>query len=513
MDRGSQWLALSLLLFLLGSLLFAYKVVRLGYPPLPDTDSEVWLVQARLELRPQSGPVRVNLMVPSYPPGYVLSDENFVSRGFGLTVEDVPFHRRADWAIRRLKGKHTLYYRANVMPDTRRRSFARSPDYPRVPVLDEPFATALDDIVTKVRSESADTESFTSAVLKRLLEDSPDENVALFLSQAKSEGERVGVAQTLLAGARIPSLRLNGIMLGANVERTGIRTLLAVFNGDDWLVFDPQTGLSGMPDEFMIWWTGGDELVETSGASLDDLQISVRRSTASALELATRRAEEKGSMLRLLSTLNLPVQTQAVYEVLLLVPIGVLVIVVLRNLVGLSSFGTFAPVLIALAFRETELLKGLVLFMIIVSLGLFFRFYLERLRLLLIPRLAAVVTIVVLLMTVISIVSNEMGTETGLSVSLFPMVIISMVIERMSVVWEERGALVSIREGLGSLLMAALAFVVMSIDLLGYWVTVFPEVNLVVLAVTVALGRYTGFRLTELRRFGQIAHDQRSSGG
>jgi hypothetical protein len=142
---------------------------------------------------------------------------------------------------------------------------------------------------------------------------------------------------------------------------------------------------------------------------------------------------------------------------------------------------------------------------LIVSLGLLFRFYLERLRLLLVPRLAAVVTIVVLLMTTISIISDQLGTETGLSVSLFPMVIISMVIERMSIVWEERGAATAIREGLGSLAIAALAFLVMSLDVLAYWVTVFPEVNLIVLGLIVTLGRYTGFRLTELARFRELA--------
>jgi len=193
-----------------------------------------------------------------------------------------------------------------------------------------------------------------------------------------------------------------------------------------------------------------------------------------------------------------------VYEVLLLVPFGILVIVILRNIVGLSSFGTFAPVLIALAFRETELLRGLVLFVLIVSLGLGVRFYMERLRLLLIPRLAAVVTVVVLLMGLISVIGNRLDMDTGLSVSLFPMIIISMVIERMSVVWEERGAWTAIREGIGSLAMAALAYAVMGIELLAHWVRVFPELNLVILALLIALGRYTGFRFSELVRFRQL---------
>ena len=149
-------------------------------------------------------------------------------------------------------------------------------------------------------------------------------------------------------------------------------------------------------------------------------------------------------------------------------------------------------------------IRGL-LFVLIVSMGLVFRFYMERLRLLLVPRLAAVVTIVVLLMTAISIISDQIGTETGLSVSLFPMVIISMVIERMSIVWEERGGGVAIREGVGSLAIAALAYLIMSMDMLSYWVTVFPEINLVVLGLIIAVGRYTGFRLSELSRFRQLA--------
>ena len=53
--------------------------------------------------------------------------------------------------------------------------------------------------------------------------------------------------------------------------------------------------------------------------------------------------------------------------------------------------------------------------------------------------------------------------------------------------------------------MAALAYLAMSLDVLAYWVTVFPEINLAVLGLIVALGRYTGFRLTELRRFRRLA--------
>jgi hypothetical protein len=129
---------------------------------------------------------------------------------------------------------------------------------------------------------------------------------------------------------------------------------------------------------------------------------------------------------------------------------------------------------------------------------------LERLRLLLVPRLGAVLIVVVILMLIISVVSHKLGLETGLSVALFPMVIIVMTIERMSVVWEERGASDAIKAGLGSLLVAAVAYLAMGMDWLEHLIFTFPELLLFILAVVLLLGRYTGYRLTELRRFAPI---------
>lgn len=511
MTRNRQWIVLSLLLILLGGLILTYKVIWLGFPPMPDDMSEQWIIQARVEIHPQEGPVRASLALPVRSSGFMISEENFISRGFGLTVNEELFRREANWAIRRLRQEKTLYYRATVIPDTRETRFANTPRFPEEPVLDEPFASALKDLVAEVRAKSADIESFAAEVLDRLLSDSPDENVGLFLSSVGSTLDRAQLAQQLLAGARIPTLLIHGVVLQNDVQTAPIKTLLAVHNGEDWLLYDPQTGHRGKPDNYLMWFRGDEVLASVSGALLHDVQISVKRRVTSALDLATLRTELRDSVIGRISVLQLPIQTQSVYEILLLVPFGILVIVILRNFVGFSSFGTFAPVLIALAFRETELLKGILLFVMIVSLGLMFRFYMERLRLLLVPRLAAVVTIVVLLMTAISIISDQLGAETGLSVSLFPMIIISMVIERMSIVWEERGGATAIREGIGSLAIAALAYVMMSVDILSYWVTVFPEVNLVVLGVIIALGRYTGFRLTELSRFRQLANEAKQS--
>jgi hypothetical protein len=190
-----------------------------------------------------------------------------------------------------------------------------------------------------------------------------------------------------------------------------------------------------------------------------------------------------------------------------MIPIGALIMVLMRNVIGIDAFGTFMPVLIALAFRETQLLWGMVLFVLLVAMGLSIRFLLERLRLLLVPRLASVLIVVVILMMLVSILSHKLGMETGLSVALFPMVIIAMTIERMSVLWEERGPGDAMRAGVGSLVVAIVAYLAMGLDWLEHLVFAFPELLLLVLAIVIILGRYTGYRLTELGRFKAIGRD------
>jgi hypothetical protein len=144
---------------------------------------------------------------------------------------------------------------------------------------------------------------------------------------------------------------------------------------------------------------------------------------------------------------------------------------------------------------------------LIVSLGLLARFYLDQLRLLLVPRLAAILTIVILLMVFISILGSNLGLEAGLSIALFPMVILTMTIERMCITWDERGPGEALKSGAGSLTAAVIAYGAMSFQPLQYLIFAFPELLLVLLALILLFGQYRGYRLLELFRFKALAGD------
>ena len=241
------------------------------------------------------------------------------------------------------------------------------------------------------------------------------------------------------------------------------------------------------------------------GGRLVQTDIAVRRVFVYSLQSAVGKQTQVQSKFVEFSVFGLPFQTQEVYRLLLTVPIGIFLLVILRNVVGMRTFGTFMPVLIALAFRETQLFWGAILFTSVVAIGLLVRFYLEQLKLLLVPRLASVVIVVILVMTVISVISHKLGFDRGLSVALFPIVILAMTIERMTVIWDEKGPKEALVQAVGSFFVAVLCYLVMNLDLVRHWVFVFPESLLLVLAATLALGRYSGYRLVELPRFRVLA--------
>ena len=497
-------LVLAGILTFIGLATFMYKWQVLALPLDASQETPTWTVETTIRFDSGPGSISVNLQIPTLTPGFVTLDEFSVSRNYAFGVNYVEAAREAQWTVRRADGEQTLYYRIVVYEDRDSDQSDLTPPLPIPPVINEPFRTAVDMVVADASEHSADTASFTSVLLRMFNDPSPNPNIELLLAEADSRADFVQTITTVLASAAIPARVIHGIPLQEQQRQAQPVPWLEIHDGDRWRYFDPDTGAERLPERFLIWWRGSEPLVRVEGGSTVEVRFAVQRNFIDSISIAEHRAEVRQSRVIDFSLFSLPIETQSVYAVLLMIPIGAFIMVLMRNVVGIDAFGTFMPVLIALAFRETQLLWGVILFSVLVALGLSIRFLLERLRLLLVPRLSAVLIIVVLLMLVISIVSHQLGMETGLSVALFPMVIIAMTIERMSVVWEERGPGDAMRAGLGSMLVATIAYLVMGLPWLEHIVITFPELLLVVLAAVLLLGRYTGYRLSELGRFKAI---------
>jgi hypothetical protein len=496
---------LILTLFILGTGIFLYRHLVLDVP-LTDTETiNSWMVESNLRFVAESNtPIKASFNIPYLPPHFAILDEYFVSRNYGVTTNLDGNNRETVWSIRRAHGAQSLYYRAIFRQAEGNETPLGAPPAIKTQPLNESQKSAVETITNQVRQTSADIKTFAQSTIKEL--NKQDGNAKLLTGNEFGDEQIIDAAILILNQSKISAVPVKGLYLSQQ-NKAELKDFLAVFNGKNWIYINPKTGSAGLPKNFLIWQYGNEPVYNIVGGKKPLFTLTVSPTPINALSIAKSRGLQSDSQLLRFSLLQLPVNVQAIYKIILTVPIGAFIILILRNFIGIKTFGTFMPVLIALAFRETHVIWGICLFVTIVSFGLLARFYLDQLRLLLVPRLAAILTVVILLMIFISVISQNLGLDAGLSVALFPMVILTMTIERMCITWDERGASEAIKSGIGSLVAAVISYWAMSYEPLQYLIFAFPELLLVLLALILWFGQYRGYRLFELKRFKAFARN------
>ena len=85
--------------------------------------------------------------------------------------------------------------------------------------------------------------------------------------------------------------------------------------------------------------------------------------------------------------------------------------------------------------------------------------------------------------------------------TLLPIIITTMFIERFSIVIEEEGSWSMTKYLFGTLIVSLLSYLMFSWEELETVIYVHPELLLAIIALLILIGRYKGYRLTELWRF------------
>ena len=180
--RKTQVLLLATLLVIASGALVFYKVTQLGLPLLPGEREPVWAIEAEIEFDGTSQAAVVDFALPGDLGPYILLDEFFVSRRYGLNIEEDKGFRHAEWSTRRASGRQRLYYRMEIAPRAVESHIAPDgapPPAPRKPDYPEPLAPAIEQVLSDVRAESANIFTFASQLLVKLNDQAPDGNVLL----------------------------------------------------------------------------------------------------------------------------------------------------------------------------------------------------------------------------------------------------------------------------------------------------------------------------------------------
>lgn len=205
-----------------------------------------------------------------------------------------------------------------------------------------------------------------------------------------------------------------------------------------------------------------------------------------------------------LALLNFPAPPPNPAALLAALPIAVLVAVVFRVLIGVLTFGIFAPVLLSLAFVQVGLPAGLFIFGVMLLAGLVIEPLLRPLKLPRVARLAVVLGIVAGALLALGLFGPDPSASRNWTAA-FPVVIVTIIIEQFWGSWEKEGikqALISAFWTTIAALVAAPLLVAEPVTWLAEHPPVYPFVLVVTgVALSILIGLYRGIRLSEFIRF------------
>ncbi len=499
---GRRVYPLVILLALLGATGIFLRSYVLGYPLFPRITERVWGARLAVRWSPQQAPV--TFLLPWEDAQQEVGEERVQAPGLETAIRiDDDGVRRMQWGggeavTASYEAELVLRPAAPAGPPPAGEDLRRWLHTDAWPVAAVAAATRL-------------TATLPSAQVVRRCADwiagraAPPPSLAEHLRQLRAAARGPAEAAVLcLRSGGYPARVVQGFPLRAGIYREPLR-LPQVAEAGRWRVLDLDLSpIPGLLTRVLVWSAGEGPLVAGAGGSGVEWQLELRQRRSHLWRRFFEQTVSQDAFLARWSLYQLPPDAQQVLHVLLLVPVGALLAALLRNVVGLNTFGTFMPILIAIAFRQTELAYGLGMFAAIIAAGYLVRLGLERYKLLLVPRLSAILTFVIGVIAFLALLGHHLAMRNIIAVGLFPIVILTMTIERFHVVAEETGARAALGMAARTLAVAAAVYGLLAWEYLQLVFFTYPELLLFVAAAQIALGRYVGFRLTELVRFRRI---------
>ena len=332
-----------------------------------------------------------------------------------------------------------------------------------------------------------------------------DAVTALRLKTASCNGKsRLFIALARLNN--IPARLVGGVILNGVSKKTS-HQWVEIYAQNLWIPFDPTNGkFAELPANYLELYRGDENLFRhTVDINFDYEFSSYQRLVAPAVYNHQEASLDTNiDITGLLLSMGLDPKTIGLF---LLFPICTLLITFLRNLVGIKTFGIFLPMLIAAACMFIGYLRGVGGFAFILLTSFIAYHFLDKLKLLKVPRLAAIITINTIVFVLgLLFVGASNRLEFGV-LSLFPVIIISFIAEKIHRITEEKDWQELFKRIFGTLLSITGCYLLLASFMLQGVFSYYPESFLLVLAGQIYVGRWTGIRISEMFRFRKILTD------
>jgi hypothetical protein len=336
-----------------------------------------------------------------------------------------------------------------------------------------------------------------------------DALLALTLREASCNGKsRLFVAINRHFG--IPSRLVGGLIMNDGSKRT-THQWAEVYLGGEWVPFDPLNGhYATLPDNYLQFYVGDEPLFVRSSNINFYYEYNIKTVMVSRRSSGVAKSSifNTGRLWELFDKAGIPLST---LRILLMIPLGAIIIIIFRNVIGVHTYGTFLPVLIATSMRESGLLWGMIIFSSVILIGIFVRQLLEKYKLLHSPKLTIILISVIGSLITLTVIGIKTGNRELLNASMFPLAILAITTERFCTVIESSGLKKAMIIFFWSLVVVSFCYISMLSILIQSIVMVFPETLLLFVAMSIYLGSWNSLRLMEFIRFRKIIFSSEKS--
>ena len=300
----------------------------------------------------------------------------------------------------------------------------------------------------------------------------------------------------LLRSAHLPARIVTGLDLQAPTQAP--QFWAEVYDGSRWLPLDPVHGyLLELPVFYIPLRKGDTQLLMTEDFKLTDIEWEIAPLPSYQGLLASDRS--RPTDIFDLTRLNLP--SREMLSLLLLMPLGVLATELIRQFAGIRTYGTFTPTLLALAITLVDWTTAVIVLLLVTVIGVAIRSIMPDLNLQRAARLAIVFTLVALSMSFVVSGINYFDPTADNTVTLLPMVILTMLVDRIYTVYDERGLHSAVARLFWTVVTAIVAMLVLLQAHWGTWLVSYPEAHAMTLAIIIMIGPYDGPRLKDFAAF------------
>lgn len=516
---------ISVLLFFLAAPLsvMAYKLYVLDYPLAGLIPTVSYRVDLSMQVDGHGEDVSVVTSVPRTDMRQTITEEQNSSEALQLSLVTEGENRIATWKAENLQGTHDILYSYQVQG---RHIRYRIPEDMQIPasypaelapyLAAEPGIQMNDPLVAaELRTIIPEEHPTVLSALTRIhrhLQDRfknrdfsgyTDAVTALKLGEASCNGKSRLFA-ALARKLNLPARLVGGLILKQGSKRV-THQWVEVFVGGHWVPFDTiNDRMAEIPQNYLTLYYGDLVLFKhTANVNFRYVFKMTKRLVPrrDALESMSTSRLNIFNFYRIFDRLGI---SQNLLKIILMLPLGSLVVVIFRNVIGIQTYGTFLPALIAAAARETGLLWGIIGFTAVILFASLVRKGLDWMQLLHSPKMGVMFTFVVMALLLITLAGAQSGLLELAHMTLFPIAILAITAERFALIEAEQ----SFKKALGilaaSLVVVSACYAVMGSLFLQSMVLAFPELLLVVIALHLWLGKWMGMRLAEFIRFRRL---------